>query len=67
MSSGIYFNGKDYAVDKHNYLINLEDWDDEIACHIASLEDISLSEEHWQVVRFIRQFYIHKPCCAYVS
>jgi len=58
MSSGIHFNGKDYAVDKHDYLLNLADWDDEIAVHIASLEDISMSEEHWQVVRFIRQFYL---------
>jgi len=58
MSTGIEYNGVSYDVDKHNYLLNLSDWNEELATHIASLEDISMSNEHWQVVRFIRGFYI---------
>lgn len=58
MSEGIHFNGKDYAVDKHNYLTNLDDWNEALAEHIAELENITLTPEHWQVVHFIRNFYI---------
>lgn len=58
MSTGIQFNGIDYAVDKHNYLANIEDWNEELAVHIASLENITMTSEHWEVVRFIRQFYL---------
>ncbi len=58
MSSGIEYNGVSYDVDKHNYLLNLSDWSEELALHIASLENIEMSDEHWEVVRFIRQFYI---------
>jgi len=58
MSTGIEYNGVSYDVDKHDYLLNLTDWNDALALHIASLEEIEMSDEHWQVVRFIRQFYI---------
>jgi len=57
-SSGIEFNGVSYDVDKHDYLLNLGDWSEELAVHIAALEKIEMSNEHWQVVRFIREFYI---------
>lgn len=56
--TGITFQGVDYAVDKHNYLLNLADWNVELAVHIAGLENITMSNEHWEVVNFIREFYI---------
>ena len=58
MSTGIHYLGKSYDVDKHDYLLNLSDWNEDLAIHIASLEEIELTAEHWQVVHFIRQFYI---------
>ena len=54
----ISFNGVDYAVDKHDYLLNLDDWNIELAQHIASLEQITMTDDHWEVVNFIREFYI---------
>lgn len=56
--SAINYQGIEYAVDKHDYLLNLDDWSQELAIHIASLESITMTEEHWEVVLFIRQFYI---------
>lgn len=53
----IVFNGQEYPTDKHEYLANLTDWSPELAEHIASLEGIELSPEHWEVVYFVRQFY----------
>lgn len=53
----IEFNGKQFETDKHEYLINLDDWSIELAEHIASLENITMSEAHWEVVNFVRDFY----------
>lgn len=53
----IEFNGKQFETDKHEYLVNLDDWSIELAEHIASLENITMSEAHWEVVNFVRNFY----------
>lgn len=53
----IEFNGKSYQTDKHGYLVNLDDWDSAIASHIAQLEQITMSDNHWEVVYFVRDFY----------
>ena len=43
--------------DSEGYLINPEDWDEEIAQQLAGEEDIELSEEYWPVLNFIRSYY----------
>ncbi|WP_194755692.1 TusE/DsrC/DsvC family sulfur relay protein [Aliidiomarina indica] len=53
----IEFNGKQYATDKHNYLLNLDDWNPQLAAHIAELEGIEMTPAHWEVVHFVRDFY----------
>lgn len=53
----IEFNGKQYQTDKHEYLANIEDWSEELAIHIATLENITLTDNHWEVVNFVRDFY----------
>ncbi len=52
------WNGQQLATDKHGYLLNTEDWSEELAEHLAELEKISLSDAHWEVVRFVREFYL---------
>ncbi|MDC2891478.1 TusE/DsrC/DsvC family sulfur relay protein [Psychrosphaera algicola] len=54
----IEFNGTSYETDKHEYLINLDDWSIELANHIAELENITMTDNHWEVVNFVRNFYI---------
>lgn len=53
----IEFNGKEYQTDKHGYLLNLDDWNEHIALHIATLEQVQMSDNHWEVVHFVRDFY----------
>lgn len=53
----IEFNGKQYETDKHQYLVNLEDWSEPLAAHIATLENIEMTPAHWEVVHFVRAFY----------
>lgn len=54
----IEFNGKAYETDKHEYLLNIDDWSQELAAHIASLEQIEMTPAHWEVVQFVRDFYL---------
>lgn len=46
-----------YEVDEEGYLVNLADWTEEIAVEIAQTEEISMSENHWEVVNFLRDYY----------
>ncbi|MCA1767895.1 MAG: TusE/DsrC/DsvC family sulfur relay protein [Idiomarina sp.] len=53
----IEFNGKAYETDKHEYLANIDDWNEELAVHIAELENIDMTPAHWEVVIFVQNFY----------
>jgi tRNA 2-thiouridine synthesizing protein E len=53
----IEFEAKQYPTDKHGYLLNLDDWNEAVAEHIAELENITMSDNHWEVVRFVQNFY----------
>jgi tRNA 2-thiouridine synthesizing protein E len=51
------FKGKQYEVDEDGYLTNLADWNKELADHIAELENVKMTESHWEVVNFLREYY----------
>ena len=44
-------------MDEDGFLLNLDDWNEEVARKIARLENISLGPEHWEVVNLLRVFY----------
>ena len=43
--------------DPEGYLKEVNDWNELVAQSIALEEDIELSDEHWQVIHYIRDFY----------
>lgn len=45
------------AIDDEGYLIDPQDWSEELAEEFASQENIPLTEDHWDVIRFMRGFY----------
>ena len=51
------FNGQDIATDAQGYLLDSTLWDISLAGEIAQLENITMTEQHWQVVYFVRDFY----------
>ena len=53
----IYQNNQ-IETDKEGYLLNSSEWDKGLADQIAALEQITLTEAHWEVVNFVREFYI---------
>ncbi|NYT52858.1 MAG: TusE/DsrC/DsvC family sulfur relay protein [Candidatus Vesicomyosocius endoextente] len=44
-------------VDEEGFLIDLGDWSKEIAEQMAKDDDVSLSEEHWDVINFLREYF----------
>lgn len=44
-------------VDEEGFLVNLSDWTKEIAEKMANDDDIELSDEHWDVINFLREYY----------
>ena len=39
------------------YLLDPNDWDEDIANVYAAGEDITLTDDHWTVIRFIREWF----------
>jgi len=50
-------NGKVYETDEEGYLVNLSDWNEEVAKHLAAEEKIELTAAHWEVINFLREYY----------
>ena len=42
---------------KDGYLLNSLQWNEEVARAIAQLESIELTDAHWEVIYFVRDFY----------
>ncbi|WP_367163103.1 sulfurtransferase TusE [Kosakonia cowanii] len=54
----LIFEGKEIETDSEGYLKETSLWSEALAEAIAENESISLSPEHWEVVRFVRGFYL---------
>ncbi|HDR2893610.1 TPA: sulfurtransferase TusE [Enterobacter asburiae] len=52
------FEGKEIETDADGYLKESSQWSESLAEVIAQKEAITLSPEHWEVVRFVREFYL---------
>ena len=53
----IEVNGKNYETDEEGYLINLGDWNEEVAGYLATQEQVNMTEQHWEVINFLRDYY----------
>ena len=54
----IEFKQKEIETDHQGYLLHVEDWNEEIAVILADQENIKLSDAHWEVIHFVRNFYL---------
>jgi tRNA 2-thiouridine synthesizing protein E len=55
----IELNGTVYAVDENGFLEDPGIWNDSVAADLATTEGVTaLTEEHWRVVRYIREYYL---------
>ncbi len=50
----------DLELTEKGFLVNIDDWNEEIAAEIAAAEDIpEMTEKHWDLVKFLRDEYIN--------
>ncbi len=53
----IELNEKKYPTDASGYLTHLADWSEDLAIEIAKREHIELTDEHWEIIFLVRDFY----------
>ncbi len=53
----IEVNGTTLATDEEGYLENLSDWSTEVAEVMAAQDGQELTEQHWEVINFLREYY----------
>jgi tRNA 2-thiouridine synthesizing protein E len=44
-------------VDQEGYIQNLDDWSEDFVRALAAHEGLALTDEHWEVIRFIRRHH----------
>lgn len=50
-------NGHNIETDSEGYLLNLADWSEDFARARAREEGLELHNEHWEIIRFLRDYY----------
>ncbi|WP_404377786.1 TusE/DsrC/DsvC family sulfur relay protein [Vreelandella aquamarina] len=50
-------NAKKIKVDPEGYLVEQEDWSEAVAELLAEDEGLVLTEQHWELIRLVRDFY----------
>lgn len=59
MSTLLEINDKKILVDEHGYLLNRDDWNEEVALALAAHEGIdTLSREQLDIIRFMREYFL---------
>ncbi len=47
--------GHDVQVDAEGFMTEYDEWDEEVGTALAAQIGIDMTDEHWQVVRFLRE------------
>ena len=50
-------NGKTIETDTNGNLTNPMDWDEDVAKALAAEEGVELTQEHWDVLSYLREEY----------
>ena len=53
----IHFNGHDYPTDNQGFLKKRLTWSAELGVYMASLDGVTLTDEHWEVINYFREYY----------
>ena len=53
------FNGQTIETTPNGYLVNVQDWSEDLAKFMAEQEDIELTDKHWDLMNYLRDEYIN--------
>lgn len=43
---------------EQGFLVDMRDWNEVVANCLAEIENLTLTEQHWEIIRFIRYYYL---------
>ena len=55
----IEVDGQAVETDKNGYLVNVEDWNEDVAKAIAETEGVELTDKHCDLINYLRDEYIN--------
>lgn len=50
-------DGKSYETDEEGYLADITQWVPGVADVMSKEDDLELTEEHWDIINFLREYY----------
>jgi tRNA 2-thiouridine synthesizing protein E len=53
----IEVGGKEFEVDEDGYMVDLEQWNKDIATFMSKGDGLDLSDAHWEIINFLRDYY----------
>jgi len=55
----IEVNGNSIETTESGFLVELNDWNEDVAQAIAEAEGIELTDKHWDVIKYLRDEYLN--------
>lgn len=56
------YAGKTIETDAEGYLLEPEQWNEELALQIAQGESLEMTADRWQIVKIVREHYEYTSC-----
>jgi TusE/DsrC/DsvC family sulfur relay protein len=53
----IEVDGKTMETDEEGYLANINEWVPGVASVMAAEDELELTDEHWDIINFLREYY----------
>ncbi len=55
----IEVDGKVIETTENGFLVNIEDWSEDVARAMAAVEGLELGEHHWDIIAYLREEYLN--------
>lgn len=56
---GFEFGGKVYETTGTGFLVNQDDWNEDLAKALAQADGLTLTPEHWDLIHYLRDMYFN--------
>ncbi len=56
--------GQEVHVDEEGFLTEYDEWNEKLATELASQIDIDLTDQHWEIIKFLREDYKEQGATA---
>lgn len=65
--ASVVLGGQNFEIDEQGFIQNPDLWTEAVATDLAKLENVpELTENHWRVVRYVRDYYLQNKIAPMV-